>query len=175
MFKKIAMGVGGLLLLLALLGVALPSQWEIERSVVIHADPAILWAKVGSLRRWPEWTVWTTAMDPSMAYEYSGPAQGVGETSTWHGEKAGNGSMTVTAWEENRGVWYSLQFEAFTPSQGEIILEKDGANTRVRWTNRGGVGWNLMSRYFVPMIKTSISKDFDGGLANLKHYAEGGK
>ncbi len=56
---KISLGlIVGLVLLLLLGSLLLPSQWQVERSLRVKAAPAEVFPYVNNLSKWPEWTAW---------------------------------------------------------------------------------------------------------------------
>ena len=58
-------------------GFALPSEYKVERSVVIEAPPDRIYPFVATPRRWVQWSIWTRR-DPAMTIEYFGPESGTG-------------------------------------------------------------------------------------------------
>ena len=72
----------------------MPRQWHVERSVVVAAQPEAVWEWVAPLRRWPEWTAWSSEADPDVKFTYEGPATGPGAVSKWSGPRIGGGQVT---------------------------------------------------------------------------------
>src|SRR6185503_12182168 len=81
--KKILIAVGLLLLVLIIVSQFLPSTYHVERSVVIAAKAEAIHPWVNNLKKWPEWSAWTAAKDPTLVYQYEGPEEGVGAISKW--------------------------------------------------------------------------------------------
>ncbi len=162
-----------LVLLLAVAAVVvaflLPAQYRVERSVLVQAKPKAVFAYLNSLKKWPLWTVWTVDRDPTMQATFSGAEEGVGAIYQWTGEKVGNGRLTVTRVEPDRGVWYDLDFEQGKyVSQGGITLEAVGEATRVTWYNAGNLGNNPLNRYFGLFMDRMMGPDFEQGLGHLR-------
>ena len=117
---KISLGfIVGLVLLLLLGSLWLPSQWQVERSMRIKAVPAEVFPYVNNLTKWPEWTVWYQG-EPQPVTRYSGPESGVGAMSEWQ-DASGQGEMAITVSVPDWGMTYNLSFEhgEFT-AHGEI-------------------------------------------------------
>ena len=104
--KKLGLGVASLLLLLFVISLFLPSKWRVERSVVIAGEPDAIYSYVADLRKWPEWTAWTTNKDPTLTYSFEG--QGPGAIQRWKSEKMGSGFITVKVTHPRKGVWFDL-------------------------------------------------------------------
>ena len=169
---KISLGlIVGLVLLLLLGSLLLPSQWRVERSLHIKAPPAEVFPYVNNLTRWPEWTAWHQA-EPQPVTRYSGPEAGVGAMSEWQ-DASGQGEMTITVSVPDWGMTYNLSFEhgEFT-AHGEILLAPIADGTHVTWRMRGEVGMNPVAKYFALLMDYRVGADFEQSLVNLKRKLE---
>jgi uncharacterized protein YndB with AHSA1/START domain len=167
--------VAALLVGFGAFGLTLRTDWKVESSIVIHAEPDRIFAYIADLKRWEEWTAWTTARYSDMKREFSGPAVGPGATMHWTGDKSGRGSIKVVAVESGRAIRYELTFDGSpTPSLGAIELHPDLAagTVRVVWIDQGDIGTGIVARYFVPVIERMILADFEQGLSKLKTLCE---
>jgi hypothetical protein len=172
MFKKILVGLVGLVVLGAGVGLALPSKWSVERSRTVKARAEHIVPVIADVRTWKEWTAWSAQRDPKAEWTFSGAPTGVGATMSWKGPELGFGTLTMTEVGPTR-VAYSMSMEGNTPATGGFTLtpEADGT-TRVTWKDEGDMGFDLMGRFFLPMIDSMLQKDFDAGLAGLAARAE---
>jgi len=162
-------------LVVVVCGVAflLPSTYRVERSVVINAKPKAVYAQIGNLKQWPKWTVWNEKLDPTMTITFEGPEEGTGATYRWTGEKVGNGMLMFNRTEDNKGVWYGLDFEnGKYVSEGAITIEPQGDAVKVTWHNGGNLGLNPINRYFGLLMDRMMGPDFEQGLNNLKLIVE---
>lgn len=174
--KKILVALA--LLLVVAVGAAylIPAKYHVERSVLIKAKPEALFALVGNLKRWEEWSAWNKELDPTMTREFSGAEMGAGAKMAWKGEKTGEGSMTITSADPKTGIHYSLEFEKGRYTSGGILsFEASGDETKVVWTNEGDAGMNPLARYFGLLMDRLLGPDFQKGLDSLKKAAEAGK
>lgn len=184
--KFAALGLCGIIVLVLVRGLFMPSTWNVERSILIQAEPATIQALVGDLRRWPEWMAWSKERDSSAEYTFSG--EGVGAVMSWTGKKLGKCRLTLTAIDPPRGVGYELWLAGRDdPGQGTLRLEADArasstaagrspaAMTKVVWHETGDVGWNPMYRLILPLIEPALGRDFTLGLERLKLKAESGR
>jgi len=51
--------------------------YTVERSTVVDAGPAAVYAEVVDFHRWPAWSPWED-LDPDLTRRYSGATKGVG-------------------------------------------------------------------------------------------------
>jgi uncharacterized protein YndB with AHSA1/START domain len=164
--------VGFLALLVVGVGMFLPTQFEVERSIVIDAPPERVFNFIVDPREWKKWTVWNQR-DPAMEITYAGPPFGQGARWSWASKTEGSGSMTFSRVVPNERLGYELSFPDFgMKSEGDLLLVPAGSATRVTWTNKGDVGRNPLKRYLAATMDRLVGPDFEGGLANLKKVAE---
>jgi uncharacterized protein YndB with AHSA1/START domain len=160
---------------LAILGVglALPSQFMVSRSIEVGAPAAKVYDLVADPRTWAKWSVWNRR-DPAMELTYAGPAFGQGAKWSWRSKTEGSGSMDFVRVVPNRRIEYALAFPEFgMKSSGAFTFEDTPpGGTRVTWTNGGDVGANPMKHYLALFMDRIVGPDFEGGLANLKAVAE---
>src|SRR5690606_3612297 len=97
--KWLLIVVGSLIVLLLLVALLLPSEFRVERSIVIEATPETVYEQVVDLNNWPNWSPWN-AMEPTAEYTVSGAQRGVGAVSSWKGEVIGTGTLTIVEVEE---------------------------------------------------------------------------
>lgn len=172
LLKKVAMIACGFIVLFAIVGLMLPSTYEVKRQVSINASAPEVYANIVNLKAWREWSVWYER-DPNMKVTFSGPDSNVGMKSSWLSETEGNGVMTLTQVNENQMVEYDLQFpDMGFGSVGVLTLQEENGGTLVVWTNTGEIGYNPIFRYFGLMMDGMIGPDFEAGLANLKEKLE---
>lgn len=174
--KKILIGLGVVVLLVALLGFFLPKEQHIEREIVINKPRAEVFAYLNSIRNQQAWSPWLK-MDPHVQVDYSGPAEGVGATSTWDGNKdIGKGAQEFKAVKKNERIDMELRFERPMEgvSQAHFITEDAGkGQTRVKWgfdSSTMKFPCNIMSAFMKPYM----NKIFDDGLKDLKNQLENG-
>ncbi len=167
-------GLGLVVLVLALVAVAflLPRTYRVERSTVINASPAVVFAQFGDLRAWKNWGAWQER-DPGMKMTFSEKTTGVGAWSAWESKSEGNGKMTFTAVEPAKSVTYRLEFpDMGMGSEGSMALQPADKGVKVIWVDAGDLGMNPMGRWFGLFVDRMIGPDFEKGLSNLKRLAE---
>ncbi|GGD68536.1 SRPBCC family protein [Lacimicrobium alkaliphilum] len=164
-----------LLLILVGIGFVLPSEFRVQRDIVIEATPQQVYARLEDLRKWQDWGVWFKR-DPDMQLRYEGPDSGIGMRSVWQSDAEGSGQMEIIAAEPNKRLVYSLYFPEYEMgSTGEFILTEQDGGTKVTWQDYGDVGPNPFMHYMALMMDSMIGPDFETGLENLKTLVESGQ
>ncbi len=171
-FKRILIGVIGLVLLFAAVGLALPSKFRVERSVTIAAPAEKVYGLIAAPREWKRWSVWNQR-DPNMQLQYAGPDSGAGASWSWRSASEGNGEMEFTEAVPGQQLAYRLSFPDFgMQSKGLLRIEPQASGVRVSWSNEGEMSANPVNRWFGLFMDRLVGPDFEAGLANLKRLAE---
>ena len=169
--KWLAIIVIAFVALFVVIGLLLPSRFNVQRSVVIDAEPAKIHALVGDLARWPEWEPWTET-DPTMKVTIEGASTGTGAKQTWTADR-GNGGLTITRWDVNTGVAYAMQInDGEMTSIGTIKYAPAEGGTMVTWNWSGDLGMNPFMRWFGSMFDQKVGPIFQSGLDTLKEKVE---
>ncbi len=174
MWKKIALGFLGVVVLLLAFAATKPDTFRIERTTSIKAPPEKVFALVDDFHAWGSWSPWEK-MDPSMQRTYSGAPSGVGAIYAWEGNgKVGSGRMEITEATSASKVVVKLDF--LKPFEGHNVAEftfvPQGDTTTVTWAMHGPSPYlSKVMSIFVSM-DSLIGKDFESGLANMKSAAE---
>ena len=176
--KKVLIVLGIVVVVLLAVGFALPTEYEIEESIVIRATPARIHAWVGDLEQWPAWIPWTEE-DPTIVTTYGDKTSGPGASQSWSG-KDGDGELTFTACDPSTGIAYDMAFilgDTRAPARSAMTYETNGDETTVVWTMEGDVDDFMppvVSGYMTPVLKMSIRGAFERGLEKLKTAVESG-
>lgn len=173
MWKKISLGLGGVVALLLAVVAWQPSSFTIERSAAIEAPAELVYAHIHSLRAMDAWSPWVK-MDPQMQIRYEGPAAGVGARSTWEGPQMGAGRLTITAVKPAREVEMRLEMLEPMPATNRVrfTLVRAGGATDVTWHMDGESGFVGKALGLVLDMDDMVGAPFEQGLASLKVLAE---
>lgn len=151
-----------------------PDTFQVERHIVITAEPAVIHAQISSFQRWQAWSPWE-GKDPDLKRSYSGPAQGVGAAYAWEGnDDVGAGRMEIVSSDPASGVQIQLDFvrpfEAHNTAR--FSMQPDGAATRLTWSMQGPSPLlsKVMQVFF--SMDEMVGADFEKGLQRLKAVAE---
>ncbi len=170
--KWLALLFGLFLGLVVLVGLFLPKEYHVERSVVIQADRAAVYRLVGDLRNWNRWSPWEAA-DPTFVTTLGDRVSGVGASQSWTGG-SGGGSLTFIADSPTSGIVYDLVFDnGRYPGVGRIVYESlPEGKTRVTWRLDGENPGNPVGRYFGLLVDGLVGPMLEKGLTNLRREAE---
>jgi len=153
-------------------GLFLPSQFDVSRSVVIAAPADRVYDLVADPLLWTKWSAWNER-DPAMEIKYSGPPFGQGAKWSWKSKSEGAGQMEFVRVEPNKRIEYALFFPDFNlRSRGAFTVDAGPGGTKVTWNNAGDVGPNPLKHYLATFMDRLVGPDFERGLANLKTVAE---
>lgn len=164
---NLAKALLALLILLALVGLLLPGQRHVERSIEIPAAPAAVWPWLAEPKRWEAWSPWY-AKDPQMQIRYEGPATGEGAGWTWASKTQGHGRMRFRQARVPQFLGYELHFEdTGMQSTGAFTLTPTSTGTRVVWSLDARLGLNPLARWFGLGLDGLVGADFEDGLSRL--------
>jgi len=171
--KKIALGLGAIVLVLVAVVAMQPSSFAIERSAVVDAPADVVYGHIANLRAMDAWSPWSK-MDPQMKIDYEGPEAGVGARSAWEGPEMGRGRITITATKPNREVEMKLEMLAPMQATNRVLFTLAGAGgaTDVTWRMEGSNGFVGKALALIVNMDEMVGGSFEQGLASLKLAAE---
>ena len=167
----------GLLAVIVIAGLVMPSRYALTRKITIAAPPAAVHAFVGDLAKWPEWMPWEQE-DPSIITSRGEQTTGVGASQSWTSSKSGDGEVEFTQWDENTGIAYDMAFIAKdkrAPAKASIRYSPVGDGTEVTWSMESDFAAmmpRVLAGLMKPMMCSMIAKNFVSGLECLKEKVE---
>ncbi len=171
MLKKILMGLVGLIVILVIIGLVLPSGYSMQRSIVINAPVDVIFGQVVELQNHSAWSPWEAA-DSTIVNTYGELTMGVGATASWTSENSGEGTMEITEVVENTSIATALDFKDEGTANGAWTFEETEEGVNVTWGFSGDSGYNLIGRYMALMMEKMVGPQFEAGLAALKEVSE---
>jgi uncharacterized protein YndB with AHSA1/START domain len=173
MWKKLALALGALLLVLLALVAMQPSSFAVERSAEIEAPADLVFEQIQNPRAMDAWSPFVK-MDPQLAITYEGPEAGVGARSSWRGPQMGEGRLTVTGVQPGREVEMRLEMLSPMPADNRIrfSLTPSGSATRVTWRMEGESSFVGKAIGLVVDMDAMVGGQFEQGLAALEQLAE---
>lgn len=169
--RKLALVLGGPLLLLLLVGMLLPATPRIERSIEISAYPATVYALVNDFEQIRKWSPLLDA-DANARFERAGPRRGIGASLTWNGSIIGEGSQTIVDSVPFERVASRLVLDGGSDARSTVSLAAVPTGTRVTLAFERDFGLNLFARYFGLLLDGIVSAEQLRGLTALKEFAE---
>ncbi len=170
--------IGGLVVVLAAFGVFVamqPADFTVERTAVMAAPPAIVFAEVNDFHSWPNWSPWEK-LDPAMEKTFSGAPSGVGAAYAWSSKdkNVGAGQMTITATKMPERVDVKLEFlEPFKATNNVVFtFAPEGEGTKTTWAMSGQKNFVMKAFTLFNDMDTMVGSDFEKGLSALASTSE---
>lgn len=174
MLKRILLAVLAAVVLFAGYVALQPSEFRIERSTIVVADPAVVFAEVNDFHNWEAWSPWAK-LDPNAKATFEGASSGEGAVFRWAGNaEVGVGRMTVVESKPNERIRIRLDFEKpfEATSESAFTFKADGPRTIVTWAMSGERGFLEKAICLIMNGDKMIGGQFEKGLASLKTVAE---
>ncbi len=173
MFKRLLLALVTVLILLAVVGLMIPNDYEVSRSVEINADKEKIHKYVGDLEKWPAWSPWKEG-DPTIETKIGEKSTGVGASQSWTG-KEGDGRLEFVKSNEDKGIGYDLFFMGDKNKSYAEMNYNDANNdsVEVQWIMVGEINIPVIGGYFALMMDRMVGPMFEKGLGNLKTVTEG--
>jgi len=150
----------------------LPAQAVVTRKTEIAAPPEKVFAIVGDLRRFNEFSPWAD-IDPDIKYTFEGTESGVGQQMNWVSvnEEVGSGSQTITRYEPPTFVETQLDFGMRGRPVASFDLVPSTTGTEVTWSFKTDLD-GIPAKWFGLLLDRRIGADYEKGLSKLKTLAE---
>lgn len=160
---KVLTATVGLLVAALVVGLLLPSRWEVERSALMSAPADAVFPWLDDPHRWEGW-----APIGQVQATFSGPARGAGATRRWDDPQVGDGVFTIVSAVSDREVRYRVEIQGGTlVTEGTLRLEPEGSGTRVVWREAGDFGANPLFGYLARSMDHMQGAQMESALARL--------
>ncbi len=158
---------------LVILGLVLPGEWSVERSVLIDAPPEAIHPLVENFHRWGEWVQSHAEGTPDTTITYSGAQQGKDAVVAWEGGAVGTGRLHILESDPAHGIQYESAIESQRVNgSGSISFIRTDQGTQVIWKD-GGKLPPVVGGLFSWFVNAGLEKQFASDLARLKKAVEG--
>ena len=156
------------------IGMLLPREVSVARSIEINAAPDAVFPHVNSLKAMEAWSPWLSR-DPNVQLTYNDVESGDGAAMEWASEQpdVGNGRQEIIESNENESVVTALDFGDMGLAQAKFLLAEAQGATTVTWTLDTDMGAGPVGRWMGLMMDSWVGADYEAGLANLKALVEG--
>jgi carbon monoxide dehydrogenase subunit G len=174
--KRVLRGAIGLVIALAVIVVGgayvLPGEAVVERHIVVKAPPEAVYAVIGDLKRFNEWSPWAD-IDPATKYTFEGSPLGAGQIMRWtsNDPDVGSGSQTIVAAVANVSTETELELGDMGKAKALMALAAVDGGTGVTWSFRMPLS-GVVARWMGPMFDSWVGADYEKGLARLKGVVE---
>jgi len=169
-FIKMAfVGVAGLILLLTIIGLLIPSSVKISRGVVIQADSALVYDYLVNTSSWKQWMPWLQSQD-GLLLQQSAVTSGAGSFLRWKSVQGSNeGTLTLT-----RIIPGELQllheFKNMNPAKGGFRIRSiagAGPQTEVQWFLEYRLKWYPWERFSGIFMDAMLGRVLEQALQQL--------
>jgi hypothetical protein len=160
-----------LIVLFLTVALFMPSNYKLERSIVIKQPVEKVFENVVDLNIFNTWSYWYKE-EPGAFLPIVGNI-GVGQTLEWKGDKIGEGKLKITKIVPNSLIEENLQITSPFENNSKIYFkfeESDGYTT-VYWGIEGELSYPIKRLMKVPM-EINFNKSFNYGLSELKKLSE---
>jgi effector-binding domain-containing protein len=179
MFRNILYAIVITVFIFIIVGLVLPNNVSVERSVTINRPASSLFVLLNSFHSFSIWSP-LNERDSHTQYRFSGPSSGVGARMEWRGDprQVGSGWQEIIESEPYSRVLMQLDFENQGKAFSYFNIEDLGSGTLVTWgfdsnlVEDHAFFGSLLARYFGLFFDQWIGTDYEQGLARLKKYAE---
>ncbi len=137
--KRILITVVVLLIVLAGIGMLLPRNVEVARSIEINATADKIFPLVNNPKNTELWSPWLS-IDPNVKISYGDVVEGKGATMEWQSEhpNVGNGNVEIIESIENSKVVTALDFGDQGKGTATMLLVQAGDTTKFTCASRSG-------------------------------------
>lgn len=169
--RKLLFGIGTVISILIIVGLALPRRLHVEVTTGIDAHPATVFALVDDFHRVSLWSAWLES-DPNARVEYSGPQRGVGAAMSWDGAIIGAGSERITESRPYEYVGVAIDPDSAAAARSWFSLEPRADGTALTWGYERDFGFNLAGRYLALLRRGVVRREYAAGISGLEELAE---
>ncbi|MFV0604880.1 MAG: SRPBCC family protein [Niabella sp.] len=152
-----------------------PANQKVEKSILINASPAEVYAQMMMLQNFRKWSIWGN-VDSSIQYTANGEDGVVGSILQWTGDPAlsGKGEIMITELKPNQLIMHDLNLLEPQPlkAHSKFIISPVGNQTEVKWifVIPSKRPFNIFNMFF--NLEKEKGKDFEAGLRALKILIE---
>ncbi|OED43553.1 hypothetical protein AB833_03560 [Chromatiales bacterium (ex Bugula neritina AB1)] len=173
LLKRIVGFILLLVVVLAIIGMLLPREVSVARSIDISASADKIFPHFNNLEKTIAWSPWLHH-DPHTKNTFNDIPEGVGAVMEWHSDhqKVGSGRMEITDSIPDESIAVALDFGDMGSATAAWNLEPAGDETTATWSMTTDMGADPVGRLFGVMMKKWIAADYDQGLKNLKELVE---
>ena len=149
----------------------LPSEFEINRSVMIKATPSAAFKQVSNFKSWEQWNPWS-ALDKDMTYRYSLNDSLLGSVMKWSSNnlKVGNIERKIIDFKPDALLVNSTVIEGRPGGIEKWEFTTSDNMTLVTWSQKVRLGFFF--RFMGFMIARNTGDIMNSGLQNLKTFVE---
>lgn len=156
-------------MILLVIGLLLPQQYQIQKSITIHAPQSNITPLLSDFTKWPSWSPWQK-VDPSIVFTLGEPSAGVGAHQFWQ-SSWGFGEMTITNISGAK-INFNILFNEEHIVTGDVSFSSLASGNLVTCTLSGEVTTPILGGYLALFSQYILQNTLTLGLNNLKTAAQ---
>ncbi|EKE75901.1 SRPBCC family protein [Gallaecimonas xiamenensis] len=171
--KRLVTALVLLVVLFLVVGLFLPRDVQVERSLHMDASPRQVFAVVSDFHQFNDWSPWY-GLDPAARYDIAGEPGQSGHSLSWQSNKAevGNGTMRLLEANAPGYVAMKLDFGNQEEADSYFRIKAEGSGSQVTWGFRTNFGNDVLGRYFGLLMDKILGDQYQQGLMKLKEKVE---
>lgn len=154
-------------------GLLLPSQYEIERSIIIKGSIEYIENNIIDLRKWDEWSFMSSKKDTSLKMYYQQNNIGPYSSAKWKSKYMGEGIFRIYEYKPKAIINYEMIIKDNDHKiNGTFIIDSTENGVRIKWLDYGELGYNPLERIFGLFMGNYLGQDQENSLKELKKIIE---
>ena len=166
--------IAGIVLFIIMLVLIAPTDFKMEKEIVINKSKDEVFAYLKSLKNQDDWSPWNRK-DPNMKKEFRGTDCTVGCLAAWDSQdkNVGKGEQEIIKITEGERVDFELRFEKPMKATNNAFLSAKSSGTNATTVTWGfsGVSKRPMN-VMTLLMRGMLTKAFNEGLSNMKKILE---
>ena len=141
----------------------LDGSYDVKRSRIVHAEPAVVFNDLNDYKNWSAWGPWYE-QDPTIEATYPDNTIGEGASYTWT-SKDGDGAMRTISVDKPKSLNQEIIFKTpFGDMKSDVYwtLEKVKEGTNLTWGMKGKM--SFLTRFMASSMEESIGPMEERGL-----------
>ncbi|CAM4007422.1 SRPBCC family protein [Pseudoalteromonas mariniglutinosa] len=156
-------------MILLVIGLLLPQQYQVQKSITIHATQTNIAPLISDFTKWSSWSPWQK-VDPSIVFTLGEPNSGVGAHQFWQ-SSWGFGEMTITNISHTK-IDFNILFNEEHIVTGQVSFSPQDNGNLVTCTLSGEVTTPIFGGYLALFSQYILENTLRLGLNNLKTTAQ---
>lgn len=169
--KLLLVGFGGLVLLLLLMGLAIPSKVKISRGVLLSEDYETVYASLQNVGEWEAWMPWVK-YDSTATVSRSENSNGGVAVFRWSGNANKNAGSIYIVQTRPEEISLLFQFQNNIPAKGGFRIHKveESEGVELIWFMEYRLRWYPWERFYGIFADKIWGQAFEKGLADFQAH-----